>query len=53
MAIVAIASTHDDWALDFLERSLKFEKSGVLRHTLAAVLFDAGRIGFGQSLNSN
>lgn len=53
MAVIALASTNDDWALDFLYRSLAHEQDPALRHTVAAVLFDAGMIGFGQARRSN
>jgi hypothetical protein len=38
MAIVAIGASGDTWAKDFLARSLPFEGSSKLRHTIRAVI---------------
>ncbi|MFT5142677.1 MAG: hypothetical protein ACI80V_000384 [Rhodothermales bacterium] len=38
MAIVAIGAANDDWAVDFLQRSERFEDSPRLRRTIHAVL---------------
>lgn len=38
MAVVALASTGDSWAIDYLKRSVAFEKTPKVLHTLKAVL---------------
>ncbi len=38
MAVVTLGATGNDWALDFLRRSLPFEKSAVLQRTITGVL---------------
>ncbi len=38
MAVVALASTDDSWAIDYLKRSVAFEKTPKVLHTLKAVL---------------
>ncbi len=38
MAVVALGQTGDTWAMDFLTRSARFEKSAAIRHTIYAVL---------------
>ncbi|MBO6574773.1 MAG: hypothetical protein JJ896_05125 [Rhodothermales bacterium] len=53
MAVVALAATEDAWALDYLERSLPFERSTPVRHTVAAALVEAGIIGLGPARSSN
>ncbi len=40
MAVVAIGASGNEWALDFLRRSLRFEKSPAVLHTLASVIAD-------------
>lgn len=53
MAAVALGATDDAWAIDFLKRSLAYEKSTAVKHTVASVLIEAGAIGFGPSRRSN
>jgi hypothetical protein len=38
MAVVALGQMHDAWAIDFLERSARFEKELSVRHTIVSVL---------------
>lgn len=38
MAVVALGQTRDTWAMDFLTRSARYEKSAAVRHTIYAVL---------------
>ncbi|MBT8401625.1 MAG: hypothetical protein KJO98_14200 [Rhodothermia bacterium] len=38
MAVVALGSTDDSWAIDYLKRSVPFEKTPRVLHTLKAVL---------------
>jgi len=38
MAVVALAEMNSDWALKFLERSSRFEKSETVKQTIVAVL---------------
>lgn len=38
MAVVALESTHDSWAIDYLKRSVAYEKTPKVLHTLKAVL---------------
>ena len=40
MALVALGQMDNDWAIDFLERAERFEKSPVLRQTIRAVVKD-------------
>lgn len=44
MAVVALGQTGDAWALDFLKRSVRFEQSPEIRHTIYAVLTASGTI---------
>jgi hypothetical protein len=53
MAVVALGATDDVWAIDFLKRSLAYEKSPAVKHTVASVLIEAGAIGFGPARKSN
>lgn len=41
MAVVALGEMGDAWGNDMLKRSLRFEKSAPVRHTIAAVLAEA------------
>ena len=43
MAVVALASMKSDFAMSYLERAVRFEKSHPVRHTMLAVLADASR----------
>jgi hypothetical protein len=46
MAVVALGTMDDDWGMDFLQRSLRFEKAGPVKHTIAAVLAeDRAKVG--------
>jgi hypothetical protein len=38
MAVVALAEMNSDWAIKFLERSSRFEKSNTVKQTILAVL---------------
>jgi len=38
MAVVALGAMHDEWAIDFLKRSVEFEPSDEVRQTMQAVL---------------
>lgn len=38
MAVVALASTDDSWAIDYLKRSVAYEKTPKVLHTIKAVL---------------
>ncbi|NNF03362.1 MAG: hypothetical protein HKN17_02750 [Rhodothermales bacterium] len=40
MAVVTLASLNDRWTTDFLQRSVRFEKSETLKKTIRAVLAD-------------
>ena len=40
MALVALGQMNNDWAINFLERAERFEKSPVLRQTIRAVVKD-------------
>ncbi|MFQ5752554.1 MAG: hypothetical protein ACE5HI_11205 [bacterium] len=40
MALVALHSIQNKWAMDFLKRSFKFEENPVLKHTIAAIVLD-------------
>ena len=40
MALVALYSLEDKWAMDYLKRSLRFESNPVLKHTLAAIVLE-------------
>ena len=42
MAVVALSEMESDWALSFLERSSRFEKSETVKQTILAVLALAG-----------
>lgn len=48
MAVVALRAMQHPWGMDFLERSVRFEKSPAIRHTLQAVVAEhrAGRVSF-------
>ncbi len=41
MAVVALGELNDAWGTDLLKRSLRFEKSAPVKHTIAAVLAEA------------
>jgi len=45
MAVVALAEMDSRWAIGFLNRSWRFEKSPLVRQTILAVLHDAQRNG--------
>lgn len=38
MAVVALGQMDDDWAIDFLQRSLRYEQASPVKHTMAAVV---------------
>ena len=38
MAVVTLGHMKNDWAIDFLQRSLKFEKAETIKHTMQAVI---------------
>lgn len=38
MAVVAVGEMHDPWAFDFLKRSVPFEKTSRVHHTILSVL---------------
>lgn len=40
MAVVALGQMQSRWAIGFLERSLRFEKSPTVRRTIRAVVHD-------------
>lgn len=40
MAVVTLSKMQDPWAMDFLKRSVSYEKSPVVRQTIQAVLSD-------------
>lgn len=42
MAVVALAQLDSDWAMKFLKRSVRFEKSDQVRHTILAILHERG-----------
>lgn len=42
MAVVALAQIDSEWAIKFLERSVRFEKSDQVRHTILAILNEQG-----------
>ncbi|GMQ81879.1 MAG: hypothetical protein BMS9Abin05_1316 [Rhodothermia bacterium] len=42
MAVVALAQIDSEWVMKFLERSVRFEKSDQVRHTILAVLNKRG-----------
>jgi hypothetical protein len=44
MAVVALAEMNSDWALKFLERSSRFEKSKIVKQTILAVLASQGHM---------
>ena len=44
MAVVALAEMNSDWALKFLERSSRFEKSKTVKQTILAVLASQGHM---------
>ena len=41
MAVVALAEMNSHWAIEFLGRSVRFEKSPLVRSTMLAVLYEA------------
>ena len=43
LALIALHKTHDDWAMAFLQRAVKFEKSPKLRKSICAILRDCNR----------
>ncbi len=40
MAVVALARMDSDWAMKFLERSVRFEKSDQVKHTIRSILHE-------------
>ena len=40
MAVVTLGHMDDNWAIAFLERSLKFEKTDCIKHTMQATIVD-------------
>ena len=40
MAVVTLGHMKNDWAIDFLQRSFKFEKIDCIKHTMQAVIVD-------------
>ncbi len=44
MAVVALGKIQDPWGLDMLKRSVRFEKSPGVRHTIQAVLAESGAL---------
>lgn len=47
MAVVALGKMHDAWGIDYLKRSLPFEKNPQIRHTLLSVLEAHGVVRLG------
>ena len=43
MAVVTLSQLHSDWAMKFLERSVHFEKSDQVRHTIRSILYERDR----------
>lgn len=43
MAVVALAQMDSDWAIKFLERSVRFEKSDQVKHTIRSILYEHDR----------
>ena len=48
LAVVALGAMQHPWGMDFLERSVRFEKSPAVQHTLQAVVAEhrAARVSF-------
>ena len=40
MAVVTLGHMKNNWAIAFLERSLKFEKTNCIKHTMQATIAD-------------
>jgi hypothetical protein len=43
LALIALHKTNNDWAMTFLQRAVKFEKSPKLRKSICAILQDCNR----------
>jgi len=43
LALIALHKTNNDWAMAFLERAVKFEKSPKLRKSICAILRECNR----------
>ncbi|MCK5454928.1 MAG: hypothetical protein KAJ16_11225 [Calditrichia bacterium] len=43
LALIALHKTNDDWAMTFLQRAVRFEKSPKLRKSICAILQDCNR----------
>ena len=43
LALIALYKMKNSWALSFLERAIKFEKSDRLRKSICAILYDCNR----------
>ena len=43
LALIALHKTNDEWAMTFLQRAIKFEKSPKLRKSICAILQDCNR----------
>ena len=43
LALIALYKMKNSWALSFLERAIKFEKSDRLRKSICAILYDCDR----------
>ncbi|UCF64447.1 MAG: hypothetical protein JSW33_01060 [bacterium] len=43
LALIALHKTNNQWAMNFLERAIKFEKSPRLRKSMCAILHDCNR----------
>jgi len=43
LALIALHKTNNTWAMTFLERAIKFEKSPKLRKSMCAILHDCNR----------
>lgn len=53
MAVVALGQMHDAWALDFLKRSVRFERTPSVRYTILSVLDEHGTLKLGPAKSSN
>jgi len=43
LALIALHKTNNEWAMTFLQRAIKFEKSPKLRKSMCAILHDCNR----------
>lgn len=46
LAVVAIAASGNGWATNFLKRSIDYEKSAAVRHTIVSALAEKGLVTF-------